>query len=256
MKKILLFSFILLGVQSCVIKEEITIRDVNRVDYQYALDCSNGKMYLPNNFSRTATDFISDEEIEKLSKGMTVQQFLDFLKSKDVNTIESDTLENYLKNNNIVFQKVKNDSLAFDFLDLTFKTISKSNTLNLDEQGNELNNFISGLIKNTREKMYLHYVSNKKVIKDKTLTVNLNTNSFNKFYTVFSDFYSSANTKTPTFKLEDFISYQIKVNTPKPIIYTNLEGNIFSFDRKSVTGNFKLKQILENEISQIKVVYE
>lgn len=256
MKNILLFSFILLGLQSCVIKEEFTINDTNQVEYKHILNATNAKMYLPESFFENEVDFLNSDQIAELSKGMIVQQFYDFLKEQDKGRHELTQIEDYFKKNNAKFQKIKNDSLMFDFYNLSFETSSKTTISNVDSRSNELNSFISDLTKMSNDGMSLNFIDNKKTIANQTLTVDLNKKSFENFMLVFSTFFNGEEDNLGYLKKMNFLSYQVKVNTPKPIKSTNIKGNSFSYDRKSVTGNYSFEDVLNNKIAQIKVVYE
>ncbi len=255
MKKFIPIVCLILGLQSCIIKEEITINNTNKIDYKTKLDGSSAKSYLPPDFFEQQMSFISKEDFSKLSHGMTIQQLLEFLKKND-NSEDVNELDIYCKKNEKIYEQIKNDSVFIDFKELSFIAKTKQDSNQFNVQTKQFNDFVNGLTKLGGNGLHLNLITNKKTVTNKSIRIDFDKNSFVDFISPLNELFMKNQEPSNQILLLNFLRYQVTFNTPKPIKSTNITGNKFSFDRKSVTGDFSINEILDDKISNVEVVYE
>lgn len=254
MKRILVVGLMVLGLQSCTIKEEYIIKEDGKIDYNYSLNGNDLKSFIQDESGYNALLDEKKQVVEDLKKGLTIETLFkimtddeDFLKDKRSNAI------NYFEENKLAFEKFKHHKVFVDFNELTYSSVLISKPTSINKESKELNDFLFNLFIAIDNPFNTNYLNNQKNINTNSVEIVFNKNEYEKLIKSLTSKFDRRMEDNMMFN--KMFNYQLIIHAPNKIVSSTNEDANLSFDQKTIKLNFTFNDIISGKNKSAKITY-
>ncbi len=254
MKKISLLLCALVAFNSCSIKEEYTLSKTGSVDYNYSV---NGKDLVDFMGDETGfKDVLSEKKelVAVMEKGMTIETFYSYLKNeKDLLKEKQRFALDYFKENQAVYNQIKQHTIKVDLKNLSYTTELKSTTKKISQESQQLNDFLFNLFNEIDSPFKTNYLANSKTITNNSFEIKFNQAEYTKMIQSISKEFDAKMGENKIFK--KMFSYQLIIHTPNKIIESSENGSFYSLDQKTMKLNYTFDDIISAKNKSVKITF-